>query len=59
MTNLSFDYTGRTVVVTGAGQGIGKEIGALFARAGADRSAAACEDISDCWKSPTFRVASS
>ncbi|MCQ4118336.1 SDR family oxidoreductase [Rhodococcus tibetensis] len=36
MTNLSFDYTGRTVVVTGAGQGIGKEIGALFAGAGAD-----------------------
>jgi 3-oxoacyl-[acyl-carrier protein] reductase len=36
MTNLSFDYTGRTVVVTGAGQGIGKEIGALFVGAGAD-----------------------
>nr|WP_271209295.1 SDR family NAD(P)-dependent oxidoreductase [Rhodococcus wratislaviensis]GLK33798.1 beta-ketoacyl-ACP reductase [Rhodococcus wratislaviensis] len=36
MTNLTFDYTNRTVVVTGAGQGIGKEIGALFAGAGAD-----------------------
>lgn len=36
MSNLTFDFTGRTVVVTGAGQGIGKEIGALFSRAGAD-----------------------
>jgi 3-oxoacyl-[acyl-carrier protein] reductase len=36
MTNLRFDYTGRTVIVTGAGQGIGKEIGTLFFGAGAD-----------------------
>lgn len=34
MPNLTFDFTGRTVIVTGAGQGIGKEIGALFAAHG-------------------------
>lgn len=36
MSNLSFDFTGRTVIVTGAAQGIGKGIGAHFASAGAD-----------------------
>lgn len=30
MGNLSFDFTGRTVVVTGAAQGVGRAIGALF-----------------------------
>jgi 3-oxoacyl-[acyl-carrier protein] reductase len=33
--SLSFDFTGRTVLVTGAAQGIGREIAALFAASGA------------------------
>lgn len=35
MGNLNFDFTGRTVVVTGAAQGVGRAIGALFHGAGA------------------------
>ena len=35
MGNLSFDFTGRTVVVTGAAQGVGRAIGELFGGAGA------------------------
>ena len=33
--NLAFDYTGQTVIVTGAARGIGEQIAATFARAGA------------------------
>ena len=36
MGNLTFDFSGRTAIVTGAARGIGKEIGALLARSGAD-----------------------
>ena len=36
MTTLNFNYSGRTVIVTGAAQGIGAELVAFFRAAGAD-----------------------
>lgn len=33
---MTFDFTGRSVIVTGAGRGIGREISRLFATSGAD-----------------------
>ena len=35
MTNLRFDFHGRTVIVTGSARGIGKEVARLFAGSGA------------------------
>jgi 3-oxoacyl-[acyl-carrier protein] reductase len=35
VTNLSFDFAGRTVIVTGGARGVGKAVGGLFRRAGA------------------------
>ncbi|HJT90883.1 MAG TPA: SDR family oxidoreductase [Mycobacterium sp.] len=35
MQNLSFDFTGQTVIVTGGARGIGLELGRFFATAGA------------------------
>lgn len=36
MGNITYDFTGRTVIVTGAARGIGLEIGRYFRSAGAD-----------------------
>lgn len=36
MPNLNFDFTGKTVIVTGAAQGIGLEVGRFFANANAN-----------------------
>ncbi|QXW00472.1 MULTISPECIES: SDR family oxidoreductase [Rhodococcus] len=36
MSNITFDFIGRSVVITGGARGIGLELAALFSRAGAD-----------------------
>ncbi|GAA1844618.1 3-oxoacyl-[acyl-carrier-protein] reductase [Pseudonocardia ailaonensis] len=36
MSNLTFDFTGRTVIVTGGARGVGRAIGEHFRSAGAD-----------------------
>ena len=33
---ISIDFTGKTVLVTGAGRGLGKAMALTFAKAGAD-----------------------
>ncbi|NUR97804.1 MAG: SDR family oxidoreductase [Kribbellaceae bacterium] len=52
MSNLRFDFSGRTVAVTGAARGIGKEVARLFAVAGGsvfliDPDAAEVESAAD------------
>ena len=34
MTGVSFDFTGQTIVVTGAARGIGRELARAFSDAG-------------------------
>jgi 3-oxoacyl-[acyl-carrier protein] reductase len=36
MSNLTYDFTGQTAIVTGAARGIGLEVGRFFREAGAD-----------------------
>lgn len=36
MGNVTFDFSGRTVIVTGGAQGIGREVGRLFVESGAE-----------------------
>src|SRR5882757_6026890 len=44
MGNLRYDFSGRTVIVTGAARGIGLELGRIFHTAGAEVVLVDCDD---------------
>ena len=44
---LSIDFTGKTVLVTGAGRGLGKAMALTFAKAGADVNEDGVADTED------------